>query len=73
MAEKRTDLEMSPLYLTLANECFNKASIEEHAGGAEVFRRMGRCYLSEAAALDATLGQKMASTNVASSSSKPRR
>ena len=49
MAQGPTDLEISRLYLDLANECFSKAAIEEHAGGAEIFRRMGLRYVSEAA------------------------
>jgi len=66
MAQERKDLEISRLYLDLANACFNKAAIEDHADGAEVFSRMGRRYVSEAMVYDATLSQKMASTNTAS-------
>ena len=61
-----TDSEISRLYLDLANECFVKAAIEEHADGAEVFRRMGRRYVSEAMAYDATLSHKLVSASVAS-------
>jgi hypothetical protein len=42
VAQERNDLEFSRLYLNVAIECFNKAALEEHADGAEVFRRMGR-------------------------------
>jgi hypothetical protein len=59
MAQERQDLEISRLYLNVAIECFNKAAIEEHADGAEVFRRMGRCYISEAELYDATLQQRL--------------
>ncbi len=58
MAQERKDLEISRLYLKVAIECFNKAAIEEHPDGAEVFRRMGRRYISEAQLYDATLRQK---------------
>jgi hypothetical protein len=61
-----SELKISALYLDLANECFNKAAIEEHADGVEVFRRMGRRYLAEARVYDPLLSQKMASTNAAS-------
>jgi len=37
MAQERKHLEISRLYLNVAIECFNKAAIEEHADGAEVF------------------------------------
>jgi hypothetical protein len=60
MAQERNDLEISRLYLDIAVECFNKAALEEHADGAEVFRRMGRRYISEAELYDATLQQKLA-------------
>jgi hypothetical protein len=60
MAQERNDLEISQLYLNVAVECFNKAALEEHADGAEVFRRMGRRYISEAELYDATLQQKLA-------------
>jgi fructose-bisphosphate aldolase class 1 len=60
MAQERTDLAISQLYLNVAIECFNKAAIEEHADGAEVFRRMGHHYISEAELYDATLQQKSA-------------
>jgi hypothetical protein len=60
MAQERNDLEISRLYLNVAVECFNKAALEEHADGAEVFRRMGRCYISEAELYSATLQQKLA-------------
>ncbi len=60
MAQERKHLEISRLYLNVAIECFNKAAIEEHADGAEVFRRMGRRYISEAELYDATLRQKSA-------------
>ncbi len=53
MAQERKHLEISRLYLNVAIECFNKAAIEEHADGAEVFRRMGRRYISEAELYDA--------------------
>jgi hypothetical protein len=55
MAQERKDLEISRLYLNVAIECFNKAAIEEHADSAEVFRRMGRRYVSEAQLYDASL------------------
>jgi hypothetical protein len=54
MAQERKDLEISRLYLNFAIECFNKAALEEHADGAEIFRRMGRRYASEAGLYDAT-------------------
>jgi hypothetical protein len=60
MAQERKDFEISRLYLNVAIECFNKAAIEEHADGAEVFRRMGCRYISEAGLYDATLQQKSA-------------
>lgn len=60
MAQERNDLEISRLYLNLAVECFNKAALEEHADGAEVFRRMGHRYISEAELYGATLQQKLA-------------
>jgi hypothetical protein len=60
MAQERNDLQISRLYLNIAVECFNKAALEEHADGAEVFRRMGRRYISEAELYDATLRQKLA-------------
>ena len=60
MAQERNDLEIPRLYLNVAVECFNKAALEEHADGAEVFRRMGRRYISEAELYDATLQQKLA-------------
>jgi hypothetical protein len=60
MAQERNDLEISRLYLNVAVECFNKAALEEHADGAEVFRRMGRRYISEAELYSATLQQKSA-------------
>jgi hypothetical protein len=53
MAQERKDLNTSRLYLDLAHECFNKAAIAEQADAAEVFRRMARCYTSEAAVFDA--------------------
>jgi hypothetical protein len=59
MVQERQDLEISRLYLNVAIECFNKAAIEEHADSAEVFRRMGRCYISEAELYDATLQQRL--------------
>src|SRR5712671_802079 len=60
MAQEHNDLEIARLYLDVAIECFNKAALEEHADGAQVFRRMGRRYISEAELYDATLGQKSA-------------
>jgi hypothetical protein len=60
MAQEQKNLEISRLYLNLAIECFNKASIEAHADGAEIFRRMGRRYISEAELYDITLQQKSA-------------
>jgi hypothetical protein len=60
MAQEREDLEISRLYLNVAIQCFNKAAVEEHADGAEVFRRMGHRYISEAELYDATLQQKSA-------------
>jgi hypothetical protein len=54
MAQERRDLEISRLYLIIAIECFNKAALEEHADGAEIFRRMGRHYVSEAGLYDPT-------------------
>jgi hypothetical protein len=59
-AHKRQHLESSRLYLNVAIKCFNKAAIEEHADGAEVFRRMGRRYISEAELYDQILRQKSA-------------
>jgi len=58
MTQERTDSEISRLYLNVAIECFNKAEVEEHTDGAEVFRRMGRRYISEAELCDLTLQQK---------------
>jgi len=55
VAQERNDLEFSRLYLNVAIECFNKAALEERADGAEVFRRMGRRYISEAELYDVTL------------------
>ena len=60
MAQERNDLEFSRLYLNVAIECFNKAALEEHADGAEVFRRMGRRYISEAELYNTTLEQTLA-------------
>jgi hypothetical protein len=60
VAQERKDLEISRLYLNVAIERFNKAAIEDHADGAEVFRRIGRRYISEAELYDATLRQKSA-------------
>ena len=60
MAQERKDLEISRLYLNVAIECFNKAAVEEQADGAEVFRLMGRRYISEAKLYDATLQKKSA-------------
>ena len=60
LAQERTDLEISRLYLNVAIECFNKAAIEQHADGSEVFRRMGHHYISEAELYDTTLQQKSA-------------
>lgn len=42
---------ISQLYLNLASECFNKAAIPEQADDAETWRRMGRHYVAQAAAL----------------------
>jgi hypothetical protein len=60
MAQQGKDLEISRLYLNVAIECFNKAANEEHTDDAEVFKRMGRRYISEAQLYDATLPQKSA-------------
>ena len=60
MAQEHNDLEISRLYLNVAIECFNKAALEEHADGAEIFRRMGRRYISEAELYNATLQQQLA-------------
>ena len=60
MAQERQDLEISRLYLNVAIECFDKAALQEDADGAEIFRRMGRRYISEAEFYDATLQQKLA-------------
>jgi hypothetical protein len=60
MAQEHNDLEISRLYLNVAIECFNKAALEEHADGAEVFSRMGRRYISEAELYNATLQQQLA-------------
>jgi len=60
VAQERNDLEFSRLYLNVAIECFNKAALEEHADGAEVFRRMGRRYISEAELYNTTLEQTLA-------------
>jgi len=57
MAQEHNDLEISRLYLNVAIECFDKAALEEHADGAEVFRRMGRRYISEAELYNTTLEQ----------------
>jgi hypothetical protein len=59
MVQEDTDLEICRLYLNIAIECFNKAAIEEHPDGAEVFRQMGRRYISEAELYGATLPQKL--------------
>ena len=60
MAQEHNDLEISRLYLNVAIDCFNKAAIEEHPDGAEVFRRMGRRYISEAELYNAALQKKLA-------------
>jgi hypothetical protein len=60
VAQECNDLEFSRLYLNVAIECFNKAALEEHADGAEVFRRMGRRYISEAELYNTTLEQTLA-------------
>jgi hypothetical protein len=60
MAQERQDLEISRLYLNVAIECFNKAVLQGDADGAEVFRRMGRRYISEAELYNAALQQKLA-------------
>jgi hypothetical protein len=60
MVQEHTDLEICRLYLNIAIECFNKAAIEEHADGVEVFGRMGRRYISEAEFYGATLQPKLA-------------
>jgi hypothetical protein len=60
MAQEHNDLEISRQYLNVAIECFNKAALEEHADGAEVFRRMGRRYISEAELYNATLQRQLA-------------
>ncbi len=60
VAQEQKNLEISRLYLNLANQCFNKAAIEAHADSAEIFRRMGRRYISEAELYDITLQQKSA-------------
>ena len=59
MVQEDTDLEICRLYLNIAIECFNKAAIEEHPDGAEVFRQMGRRYISEAELYGATLPPKL--------------
>ena len=60
MAQHRNELEIHRLYLNIAIDCFNKAAIAEHEDDAEVFRRMGRRYISEAELYDATFQQKSA-------------
>src|SRR5258708_38468685 len=60
MVQEDTDLEICRLYLNIAIECFNKAAIEDHPDGAEVFRQMGRRYISEAELYGATLPPKLA-------------
>jgi hypothetical protein len=60
MAQDQKNFEISRLYLNVAMECFNKAAIEAHEDGAEIFRRMGRRYISEAELYDETLRQKSA-------------
>jgi hypothetical protein len=60
MAQERQDLEISRLYLNVAIECFNKAVLQGDADGADIFRRMGRRYISEAELYDATLQQRLA-------------
>jgi hypothetical protein len=60
MTQEQKNLEISRLYLNVAIECFNKAAIEAHADGAEIFRRMGHRYISEAELYDVTLLQKSA-------------
>ncbi len=60
MAQERQDLEISRQYLNVAIECFNKAVLQGDADGADIFRRMGRRYISEAELYDATLQQKLA-------------
>jgi hypothetical protein len=58
MAQEQNNLKISQLYLDIASECFNKAAIEAHSAGAEIFRRMGHRYISEAELYDATLQRK---------------
>jgi hypothetical protein len=60
MAQEHHDLEISRLYFNVAIECFDKAALQEDADGAEIFRRMGRRYISEAEFYDATIQQKLA-------------
>jgi hypothetical protein len=64
MTREQKNLEISRLYLNVALECFNKAAIEANADGAEIFRRMGRRYISEAELYDVTLQQKPARRRV---------
>ena len=58
MPQKQNDREMCRLYLELAFECFNKAA-EAECNAAEALKQMGRRYLTEAAALDPSLGQPL--------------
>jgi hypothetical protein len=55
MINNKTNREVSQLYLELASECFGKAKASEHVDVAEALRRMGRCYVRRAVALDASL------------------
>jgi hypothetical protein len=47
--------EISRLYLELASECFKKAMSTDHAGTADIFRRMGMQYAAHATALKSAL------------------
>jgi hypothetical protein len=60
MAQERENLEICRLYLNVATMCFNRAATEGDANRAEVFRRMGRRYISEAKFYDAELRQTSA-------------
>jgi hypothetical protein len=62
MVEKAKQIEMSQVYLDLASECFNKAARAEQADAAETLRRMGRCYVAQAAAFDPSLSVQLDSS-----------
>jgi hypothetical protein len=55
MLERIDGREISRLYLELASDCFKKAMSTDHAGTADIFRRMGMRYVAQATALKSAL------------------